>query len=307
LTKKNYIKEVSSLSWFHSIDFGDYCSVGRFRPGSQQNITLFGAFDFLMNLDLKEKSVLDIGTLDGIIAFGAKKLGSNLIFATDTYEQRTFNLSREILGKDFDDIHYLPKYQIKDLDFNFCFDVICCCGVIYHMLNPMEAFTKTRKLLKKNGFLILETPFDTRSDSVLIFNPIEKILNEPYTYFVPTRNVIEGMAMLCSFKVESVRILERPQRITYLLKAVDRDELIQDTQTPDFLIQVLKRDTCDNSFRLNDLNNTVETNIKINKIPYERYINCENENVSFPLHPPRDKPHYGSSKFESVDGNTKVL
>jgi len=65
-------KLVAEQKWFHSIDFGDFASSGRFAPNEPQNRTLFGVFDLLGKMDLSSGNVLDIGTMDGIVAFGAQ-------------------------------------------------------------------------------------------------------------------------------------------------------------------------------------------------------------------------------------------
>jgi len=310
----NSIERVAAQKWFHAIDFGEFASQGRFRPGTPQNITLYGAFDFLRTMDLSQARVLDIGTYDGIVAFGARKLGSPSVFAVDTHENTAFLLARELLGYTNSDINYYTGIQIASLAEIFPkenFDVIVCCGVFYHMLHPMQAFTETRKLLGEGGVLILETPYDhTRPEALLIFNGIDKIVNEPYTYFVPTKSALEGMAQLSGFKVMGYRILNAPRRITYLLKAVSRSVLIDDHATPAFIIQMLKRDTCDDSFRFKDLEKVNRKSPflgNFDTIGSSREVDPKTHLVNFPFHPPKEKPAYGTTRFEAEDGNTKIL
>ena len=308
------IEKISQRQWFHSIDFGPYASVGRFKPGTPQNITLYGVFEFLKSMDLSHAHVLDLGSYDGIVAFGSHKLGAKTVTAADTYDHQTFREARKLLGYE-NDVTYVPKIQVKDLPNQFerkQFDVIVCAGIFYHMLHPMQAFTDCRKVLGDNGVLVLETPYDaSRKDAVLVFNGVEHVVNEPYTYFVPTLSALTGMANLAGFKVLATRILMAPRRVTLMLKAVSRDELIKDVTVASFVKQMLKRDTCDDSFRFKDIESDERTSpdvfSKSVEIPQYREILPKEESVSFPHHPPLSKPSYGVTRFEDTHGNTKVL
>ena len=68
--------ELDRYSWFHGIDFGNGLSVkGRIPETQPQNYTLFGIYSFLEHIDLKGCRVVDIGTMDGLMAFILKKRG----------------------------------------------------------------------------------------------------------------------------------------------------------------------------------------------------------------------------------------
>lgn len=311
----DYKNKVASMQWFHAIDFGDFGSSGRFRKGMPQNITLYGAFEMLRAMDLNGASVLDLGTVDGIVAFGTKRLGARQVVATDTHDRESFRLAREILGYTEDDINYLPKIQVKDLPVSFrtkSFDVIICAGIFYHMLHPMQAFTDCRKVLGDGGYLILETPFeDCREEAVLIFNGVEHKVNEPYSYFIPTNSALTGMANLAGFKVVATRVLLSPKRLTLLLKAASREELCTDQNVMPFIKQMLKRDTCDDSFRHLELEKIQlaarDVTGTVSGIPEYRVIDPKNEVVDFPHHLADDEKGLGRTMWEEVTGNTKVL
>ena len=69
-------ERVQNMRWFHAIDFGGFGSSGRFPKGTPQNSTLYGTFEMLQAMDLRDATVLDLGTMDGIVAFGVKTLGA---------------------------------------------------------------------------------------------------------------------------------------------------------------------------------------------------------------------------------------
>ncbi|MCH8488812.1 MAG: class I SAM-dependent methyltransferase [Oceanicaulis sp.] len=309
----NAYDKVKDLKWFHAIDFGEFASSGRFKPGNPQNITLYGAFELIDSIDITGASVLDIGTYDGIAAFGMTALGASKVVACDTYSNSAFILARSLLGLE-DKVKYVPETQIRDLTTRFAakeFDLVLCAGVIYHMLFPMQAFVRNREIIKDNGYLVMETPFaGDRDDSVLIFNGADPVVNEPYTYFVPTLSALVGMAQLSGFKLIATRVLKAPKRVTLLLQAVDRQELIDAEDTYPMIVQMLKRDTCDDEFRYKNLEAAPKvyssTSLKKSIAPM-REIDMNSEVVSWPYHPPKERPIAGQTRFEAEDGNTLKL
>lgn len=306
-------QKVASHKWFHAIDFGEFASSGRFPPGNPQNVTLFGVYEFLKCLDLSESELLDIGAYDGLVSFGSAGLGAKRVTALDTFDQPTFRLAREILGLE-KKVDYLPKKQIRDIPESISrksLDVVVCAGVIYHMFHPMQAFVLPRFALRDGGYLIMETPFDhTSNHAHLTFNGVERAVHEPYTYFVPTRNALIGMANLAGFAVKGVRELSGPRRITLLLKAATREELIEDKSVAEYTKQMLKRDTCDDEFRYKDLEALphVKASVgQITQLPFDEVIDPTAYRPEFPYHPNVGKESYGVTRFETPEGNLKVL
>mgnify|MGYP003624562322 FL=1 len=306
-------EKIASLKWFHSIDFGDFASSGRFRDDLPQNMTLFPTFELLKALDLHDATLLDCGTYDGIVAFGASQLGTKRVIGMDTFDQATFRLSRKLLGLE-DRVEYIPNKQMRDLTTTFepkSLDVIVCAGIIYHMLYPMQAFIQPRLVLKDGGYLIMETPFNANDErAILSFNGIDTIAKEPLTYFVPTRSALIGMAALAGFKVEAIRELSGPKRITLLLKAVSREELIDDERVAPYTKQMLKRDICDDEFRFTDLEALpILSSMVTQALPleYDKVINPNTHSPVFPFHPPADRERLGTTRYETKDGNLLEL
>ena len=307
--------EVEKQRWFHAIDFGGFSSSGRFRKGHPQNITLYGAFEFLQSMNLSGASVLDVGTVDGLVAFGVARLGAHKIVATDTHDRPTFHLARKTLTLEDHNISYLPRVQVRDLPLKFpekTFDVIVCAGVFYHMLHPVQAFSDCRKVLKDGGYLILETPFDSETEeAVLRFNGTSHFLNEPNSYFIPTESALCGLAALTGFKVCAVRVLDAPRRITLLLQAVTREELTNSSSVAPFIKQMLKRDLCDDSFRHADIeknpSQACAVDGRLAELPARRLIKADTEHVTFPYHSRTQTPGLGQTAWEEVSGNTRVL
>jgi len=312
---QNLRHRIADMSWFHAVDLGEFSTSGRFKRGQPQNTTLYGTFEFLSAMNLEGSSCLDIGTVDGLIAFGLSKLGSNNIHATDTHSRQTFLLLSEILDIPRSCIKYKPNVQVKDLPLIYpdkTFDLAVCAGVFYHMLHPVQAFSDVRKSLKDNGFLIIETPFDATSDlPTLLFNGSSHFLNEPYSYFIPTENALVGIAHLTGFEVVATRILKSPSRITLLLRAVSRPTLIESSSVAPFLKQMLKRDLCDSSFQHAQIESTCVNALDIQgsiyKLDERRLIDPDKETPSFPFHPSNTLVSFGKTAWEEKSGNTRTL
>jgi len=296
-------QKCAALQWFHAIDFGDFSSSGRFPKGEPQNVTLLGAMEFLSAINWKGATALDVGTADGLAAFGIKALGAKRVVAIDSYEKETFRLAKDILGLD---VEYYPRCQINDAleKFGFkSFDVILCAGVIYHMLNPMSAFTECRKLIKDGGFVIFESPITERFyEPVLALNSeFDDLMKEPSTYWVPTKSAMVGMMKLASFNVVAIRILKKPKRLTVLGQAVDPDNVKNRKQ---ILEQIHKLDFCDHSFQLKEMKrHNGKSDVKIQSIAPSRKIDCKREQVHFPYHPTREKIGVGRTAWLTEAGN----
>jgi len=294
--------EFAARKWFHAIDFGDFASQGRFRPGHPQNITLYGFMDLIQHVDLKGADVLDIGAVDGISSFGMHAMGAGSVTATDTVNKETFLRAREVLDLD---INYHPHTQIVDFKDKFTpgsFDAILCAGVIYHMLNPVSAFLECRKIIKEGGLLFMETPYFADEERACIFvNSEAEMVNEIYTYSVPTKAAVQGLMRLAGFEVLATRTITGPDRVTVVGRAAPLDE-IKDT-TP-LLKRIFESDTCDNEFRYaQHLPSPVESKLVYTGPKDEQNINYHSYKPNFPYHPDLEKEAVGTTIWTSATGN----
>ena len=295
-------QRIATARWFHAIDFGSFASSGRFRPGEPQNITLYGTMDLIRDIDLASADVLDIGAADGLVSFGALRLGAKRVVATDSVVRDGFLLAREALGLD---VEYAPRLQVKDLVQTFgrgAFDLIVCCGVIYHMLNPASAFFECRKLVKEQGLVIFESAYDSHSDRAAIFiNSEEGLSREPNTYSVPTRSGILGLMRLACFDVLAVRTLNGPPRITVLGQAV-APQMVRDRS--DQTRRIHEIDLCDFEFQIKrHLPSPNESQISYRGDVAERLIDHQTYEPDFPFHPPWHRRSVGRTAWNTPDGN----
>ena len=197
--------ELDELKWFHGIDFGNgLLTKGRLPESEPENNTLFPVYPMLESIDFADNRVIDIGTMDGLLAFILKNLGASSVAATDLFDRRSFRLAREILGYK-NEISYHPHTDISRMINVFgenTFDLVAFCGVLYHLLAPLEALLICRSIIRRNGLLLLGTQCDNSStESVLYFNmgEISQPANEPTTYFLPTIPGLLAMLRTASF------------------------------------------------------------------------------------------------------------
>jgi tRNA (mo5U34)-methyltransferase len=300
MTTSDLEKEFAGHRWFHSIDFGEFASQGRFPPGTPQNITLFGFMDLVKHIDLAGQIVLDIGATDGLASFGMAKSGAR-VQATDSVDKPTFRRGREVLGFDVD---YHPNTQIKDFEHKFQrgnMDMIMCAGVFYHMLNPASSIFECRKLLKDGGLLFIETPYYPNEERAAIFvNSETNMVNEAYTYSVPTHSAVAGLMKLAGFDILATRILAAPDRITILGKAVEPSQVKDRSK---LLARIHEVDLCDFSFRFRDEPVKQKSTIAYTGPQDEVVIDPAKFTPQFPLHPPADKRTVGSTIWSTAGGN----
>lgn len=292
----------SEATWFHAIDFGGFATSGRFPGGAPQNITLFGFMDIISDIPLQGKTVLDIGTSDGLAAFGMKSLGAKEVVAIDSFDLPTFRLAREALGVD---VEYIPGVQIKDAVAKLGtgrFDLVLCAGVIYHMLNPMSAFIAARKLLRPGGLLILETAIVVEpSEPVMVLNSESDLaLPEIYTYWLPTESCVIGMMRLLGFAILAVRKLKAPHRITIVGRRVAPSDV---SDKKPILQRIHEVDLCDFEFRFRD-----ETTAEASSIVYcgaggRSEIDAATFTPNFPFHPKAPAETVGRTRWTRPEGN----
>ena len=99
----------------------------------------------------KEINLLDVGCFTGDFIFLAQKQGWN-VTGYELQEEAVLIAEKKLPGK----VHKINVYDqgIKQEQF----DVITLFGVIEHVLEPLELIKRVQLLLKKDGYLFIQTP-----------------------------------------------------------------------------------------------------------------------------------------------------
>ncbi len=229
-------EELDRHRWFHGIDFGNGLSVkGRIPETHPQNYTLFGIYSFLEHIDLQGQRALDIGTSSGLMAFILKKKGAAPVVAADINERSlNFELARRVLGYEHE-IEFRGGLDISDRSLVSSilgeneFDFVMLAGVLYHLLAPLESLFICRSLLRRGGLICVGTGHHSNSTQpVLRYNmaDIERGVNEPTTYFLPTLPALLAMLRSASFDpLVAVRMMPGNFWVNVLARAVRPSEV----------------------------------------------------------------------------------
>ena len=193
LTREIKQKMIDSVSWWHSIDFGD----GVFSEGHEPRGTmLWDQFDIPIR-NIKNKRVLDIGAWDGKFSFLCEKAGAETVLAVDVSQgvssSNGFHVAKKILNSKVvhmdEDFFNLKPAEVGK------FDLIIFAGVLYHLENPLGAFRALKKLLSNTGLVVMETTTlpDEIKEPYMKFH-LKNTLNGDHTNFwTPSRSCVEQM------------------------------------------------------------------------------------------------------------------
>ena len=143
------------------------------------------------SVDFNGRRVIDVGCRDGAMLFHAEGRGARELVAVDNdpstglanflvpfkgskiscYAQNLYDLTPNEVGK---------------------FDVVICCGVLYHLRYPMLGVKKLADLLTDDGILVLETGIlDAFADFPMLFYPWMK--QSPYEGSSPSFYNLAGL------------------------------------------------------------------------------------------------------------------
>lgn len=129
---------------------------------SEDNFTYINFFRYMLPVinKINPKRILDIGSGAGTLS---------LLLASQGHKVVGIDFSGEAIKKSIQSAKYLnlqTKVDFRNYDFldyisNEQFDLILCLEVIEHILDEKKFLKKIRKMLARNGLIILSTPLDS--------------------------------------------------------------------------------------------------------------------------------------------------
>lgn len=175
-------EEMNSLTdWFHNIDLGN----GLVTPGRGMELLWRMDRTLMDRVDFRGKSVLEIGSCDGMFSFEAERRGAAYVVATDLmpYALDRFRFCNRVLGSSVVPFYSTSVYELADwlpklladlpADYQGArdkFDVVICFGVLYHLKDPMAALAHIRSVVKEDGVVLFETACLRSRKPMMYFN-----------------------------------------------------------------------------------------------------------------------------------------
>jgi SAM-dependent methyltransferase len=203
-------RRVAEERWYHSIDLGD----GIVTPGGTEYEPVWANIrEARRQVDYEGKTVLDLGSMEGMWAFEAEQLGAETVVATDCFYEEDgplgnplerFLLCREALHSEVIPFYNVSPYRLWErLDLFLHerrpdgppaerrFDIAQHLGVLYHLRDPMLSLSQSRSVMNPGGLLLIETAVVADdSASYMLFNGVppdrQRIYQSPTTWWAPT-------------------------------------------------------------------------------------------------------------------------
>lgn len=199
--------EAAKLQWYHCLRLTpEYTTPGRSgfsleMPGWETN------YQFPSLQDLSGKTVLDIGTMNGIFAFEAERRGASRVVAIDrdppAYPdaREAFDFARRALGSKVVAYRGMSIYDLSPKDPGV-FDVVLLYGVLYHLKFPLWGLYKAASVAREE--LIVETHvtlYDDLGLPMMLFYPATELNEEPTNWWGPNPRCVDAMMEHLGFEI----------------------------------------------------------------------------------------------------------
>ena len=193
-------RRAEAITWWHGgMDLGHgVVTQGRTYP-ARTLLPRLGLPD-----DLSGKTVLDVGTWDGFMAFECERRGAR-VTAVDSYAWDTANVAdtHNPTGRaGFDLAHealnsgvFAVDCPVLDMTPEVCgtYDIVLFLGVLYHMRHPLLALERMAALTR--DLLIVETHGDMHDDPrpAMRFYPGDECNGDVSNWWGPNAACVEAM------------------------------------------------------------------------------------------------------------------
>lgn len=165
-------------------------------------------------IDYKGKTVLDLGTMDGMWAFEAEQLTDGVVVAGDVWPNKRFIFAQHalrsrvfpLLNADVRVLHDRLESTMRYLKMEG-FDIIQFMGVLYHLQNPIIGLQQIRRCLVPGGVMLLETACCVVGDpdvSNCRFNRNPMLYNDGSTYWLPNLHCLTEMLAMVGFSLNVI-------------------------------------------------------------------------------------------------------
>ena len=179
------------FTWYHSFRFGNVYAHGTITSLQYQMWV-----SSLIPENLKNKTVLDVGTADGFYSFLCESRGAKKVVAVDWLEFPGFTAAHKILNSNVE----FRKLVVDESTFGFTdlkskigtideikekFDIILLFGVLYHLPNPVMVL-KTLANITHKMLLISSHIIDEKEPAMYYYPEGSLTPGDTTNWWVPT-------------------------------------------------------------------------------------------------------------------------
>jgi tRNA (mo5U34)-methyltransferase len=204
-------EKIAKYFWWHTIELGD----GVVTPGVKSlELMRLEADKLFSRVDLRGKSVLDVGAWNGGFSLEAARRGATRVAGLDhltwnepgLFGRETFDLVSELTNSHFEAIDLdldAPGLSLKHLG---QFDVVLYSGVFYHLIDPIAATREIAALAREA--LVLETYIEGTCEErpAMVFFPGAELNNDASNWWGP--NVACIRALLRQFGFPHIEVTD---------------------------------------------------------------------------------------------------
>lgn len=192
--------------WGHNHDFGHGFTRAGAMGDRHKEITSELISLGMMPSDLKGKRVLDIGCWSG----GDLLILAGLDAQVEAIEEHPLAAATaqqlvQLVGCDAP-IHSFSAYQDRP-EWKQTFDVVYCCGVIYHVTDPLLLLRICFAYLKPGGRLVIETKMQEGAGSTCSYSGIVEM---GWNWYAPTYETMGRWMVDAGFEEQHVLVHRRP-------------------------------------------------------------------------------------------------
>ncbi len=182
------MKQMSEIRWFHSMELEPGVHTISARETEKMRRRECAMLD---PLDLKAKSVLDIGAFDGYYSIAAKRRGAARVLATDWFawegpiwtNKDGFDYAVAKSGFDIESkVLDVPAISPATVG---TFDVVFFMGVFYHLKDPLAGLQIAASVAKET--LVVETALDAvwMRRPMMVYYPGDELAGDPTNWWGP--------------------------------------------------------------------------------------------------------------------------
>ncbi|MGD9616445.1 MAG: class I SAM-dependent methyltransferase [Alphaproteobacteria bacterium] len=203
--------EAASHDWFHSIDLGN----GVITQGTKSLEIMQIEFEnTFAKIDLRGKTVLDIGAWNGGFSLEAHRRGAASVTALDHHTWRherrrgraSFDFMARVTGVDFRTIELDLDANPLDMSSVPPHDIVLFLGVFYHLRDPIAPLRQIAGIARE--VLVLETYIQQMPEHrpAMVFYPGAELAGDASNWWGPNSACIHELLRMAGF----ARIEETP-------------------------------------------------------------------------------------------------